>query len=167
MMGRRWRNNIYWWTWLLLLLHLCSFVSAHTVIAEEQSSDWIHYTKVRLCNSECHYLSALDVRGGERKKKIKITWNCQFVLRIFEAIYEMQGESFGIQDLYVFFTSVCLRVWGKNNTWDVFDFDTLKTSVRVFVTSDLLPLCRWKWKINWAEDRSEESCPGSRSHRQI
>lgn len=27
--------------------------------------------KVRLCNGECHYLSALDVRGGDRKKKEK------------------------------------------------------------------------------------------------
>lgn len=41
----------------------------------------------------------------------------------------MQGELFGIQDLYVFSRlSACECGGGKNNTWDVFDFDTLKTS---------------------------------------
>lgn len=47
------------------------------------------------------------------KKKKKITWNCQFVLRIFEAIYEMQGELFGIQDLYVFSRLSACECGGK------------------------------------------------------
>lgn len=40
----------------------------------------------------------------------------------------MQGELFGIQDSYVFSRLSACECGGKNNTWDVFDFDTLKTS---------------------------------------
>lgn len=59
-----------------------------------------------------------------KKKRKKITWSCQFVLRIFKAIYEMYEEWFGIQALYV--SNFYVR--HPTNTWDVFDFDILKKS---------------------------------------
>lgn len=62
---------------------------------------------VKLCNGSRHHLSAADVA------KNKITWSCHFALRIFKATYEIHGEIFGIQALYVSHFNVWLQVWKK------------------------------------------------------
>lgn len=153
-MRRTWWNNIYWWTWLLLLLHLCSFPSAHTLIAEELRYDWTHRTKwdyvmasVIICQP---WMWGEEIEKKKEKKPEIVNLSSGYSRPFMKC-----RENYLVFKTCMFF-HVCLpaSVGGKNNTWDVFDFDTLKTSAWVFVTSDLLPLCRWKWKINWAEDRS-------------
>lgn len=86
--------------------------------------------KVRLCNGECHYLSALDVRGGDRKKKKrKKSPEIVNLSSGYSRPFMKCRENYLVFKTCMFF-HVCLpaSVRGKNNTWDVFDFDTLKTS---------------------------------------